>query len=311
MNQPDYSRKKLLITGLTGKIGHILAPVLRKRFDLAGIVHHRQAETKRNVICQGSLTDYDFLSRFIDLVEPDFLLHLGALSRAGACEEFPELAEQVNVEATANLAALAGRRGIRMVFTSTDMVFDGKKGGYSEQDNPTPLSRYAKTKVAAEKRLAETGQNFLILRLALNYGPCRPDNPSFFYQVYRNLLNRRPTTLFTDEIRNMLYTPDLAPLIQEALEQGITGLYHVGGPQAVSRYDFGRELCRQLGADEKYLIPSPITGRHRPPDLSLNLEKLGKTFPRIKFKTPGEGIADFIEKTGVTASLSPSGRGLE
>ena len=295
----NQGKKKLLITGLSGKIGYVLGPLLKKHYAVSGIVYHHSIADPDIRTFDGSLTDTTFLQRVIDQVQPDFLLHLGATSSIPFCSDNPALAYQVNVEATAVLARLCSKHGVRMLFTSTDMVYDGKCGNYSENDLPSPLSVYGKTKMEAEEQVLE--KNFPVFRLALNYGVCPTYTPNFFYHVYRKLLNTEPVELFEDEIRSMLYTPDLAPPVIKGFEHQITGLYHVGGPEAVSRFAFGQELCRQMGVADKLLIPTRIKGDERfadrPLDLSLNSSKFAATFPEIKFRTHVEGIADFLRPT--------------
>jgi dTDP-4-dehydrorhamnose reductase len=183
-----------------------------------------------------------------------------------------------------------------MLYTSTDMVYDGQHGNYSEDDPPSPISFYAKTKMEAEKYVLAS--NLLVFRIALNYGISPPDRPSYFNQTYQKLLEGEPVILFEDEIRSILYTPDLAPLLIKGFENQITGLYHVGGPLAISRFAFGQELCKQMGIGEELLVASKLKGDERfadkPPDLSLNINKLRDTFPDAVLRTPAEGIADFL-----------------
>ncbi len=288
--------KKLLITGLSGKIGHILGPQLKKRYSVTGIVHRQKIADPDIEIFVGSLDDEVFLEKVFDRTRPEYLLHLGAISLIPLCRDNPDIAKHVNVRATAALVRLCTKYNIRLLYTSTDMVYDGRRGNYSENDPPSPISVYGETKAEAERPVIDKG--FLVYRLALNYGACPPNNLSFFCQIYKKLLNGEPVTLFEDEIRSMLYTPDLAALVIKGLENNITGLYHVGGPQKISRLDFGRELCRQMGADEKLLVPARIERDDRfidrPPDLSFNTDKLSSTFPDVKLKTPAEGISCFL-----------------
>lgn len=288
--------KKLLITGFTGKIGYTLGPHLKKRYKLSVIVHRQKIADPDIRVFEGSLDDAAFVERVFDQARPDYLLHLASASLIPCCRDNPSLAQRVNVEATAVLAGLCSGFGVRMLYTSSDMVFDGRSGNYSENSPPSPISVYGKTKADAEKPVLDNG--FLVYRLALNYGACPPNNLSFFCQIYKNLLNSQPVTLFEDEIRTVIYTPDLAPLVITGLDNNISGLYHVGGPQAISRLDFSRELCRQMGADEGLLVPARIEGNERfadrPPDLTLNIAKLRATFPDVILRTPKGGIADFL-----------------
>jgi len=292
------TKKRLLITGLSGKVGYVLAPLLKERYLVSGIIHRSRVVDPDIHTFEGSLTDASFLAKVLDQARPDFLLHLGAVSTISLCRENPSLAHQVNVEATANLSQLCSKHDIPMLYTSTDMVFDGQRGNYSESSPPSPLSVYGKTKMEGEKYALES--NFLVFRLALNYGIAPPDRPSYFNLTYRNLVKGEPVILFEDEVRNILYTPDLAPLVIEGFENRITGLYHVGGPTVISRLAFGQELCRQMGIGEELLIAKKIKGDERfidkPPDLSLNLNKLQTTFPDARLRTPAEGIADFLNR---------------
>jgi dTDP-4-dehydrorhamnose reductase len=290
------AKKRLLITGLSGKVGYVLTPLLKERYLISGIIHRNRVVDQDIHTFEGSLADASFLEKVLDQARPDFLLHLGAVSTIPLCRDNPTLAYQVNVEATAVLSQLCSKHGIQMLYTSTDMVFDGQRGGYSEDDPPSPISVYARTKMEAEKYVLDN--NFLVFRIALNYGISPPDRPSYFNLTYQKLLKGEPVILFEDEIRSMLYTPVLAPLIIKGLEDQITGLYHVGGPVAISRLAFGQELCKQMGIGEELLVAKKLKGDKRfidkPPDLSLNIGKLRATFPDAVLRTPAEGIADFL-----------------
>jgi dTDP-4-dehydrorhamnose reductase len=184
------------------------------------------------------------------------VVHSAAASDPDACERDPESAFRINFEATRGLALLAREVGSRVIFISTDLVFDGAKGNYSEQDQPCPLGVYAASKLRAEAAILEAGDPDLVLRSALIYGFAGPVAKTFLGRMLETLAGGCRIHLFTDQRRSPVLVDDLARGIILAIEQDLSGLYHLGGAEAVSRYEFGQQACRVFGCNEELLVPA-------------------------------------------------------
>ena len=146
------------------------------------------------------------------------------------------------------VAEECARSGTRLVFISTDLVFNGERGGYREEDEPAPLSVYGRSKRDAEA-IVRASPNSVVVRLSLLYGPSLNGCPSFFDEQTVALRTGRNVTLFTDEWRTPLDLPTAARALAALAAADATGLLHIGGPERLSRYEMGLRLASSLGAE--------------------------------------------------------------
>jgi dTDP-4-dehydrorhamnose reductase len=186
---------------------------------------------------------------------PDVIVHLAALTDPDRCETSQESATRVNLEASVEIARFAGRHGCKMVFASTDLVFDGAKGGYTETDEAHPLSIYGTTKLRAEQAVLEACPDAFVFRSSLVYGWGSPVSGTFLSTMVDRLGQGQSMQLFVDQKRNPILVDDLASAVVTAIEQDISGLHHTGGPDVVTRYEFGRLVCEGFGYAEDLLVP--------------------------------------------------------
>lgn len=220
------------------------------------------------------LTDSAAVEEAFNLETPSMIIHCAAMSKSTECASAPLLAHQVNVEATRRLASLAAN--IPFLFISTDLVFDGRRGSYTEADPVNPLSVYAETKVAAEKFVLENPRH-TVVRTSLNAGHSPTGDRGFNEEIKRAWKQGRNLTFFTDEYRSPLFAEVTAKGIWELLQRGEPGLYHLSGSERLSRYEIGKLLAAlwpelnprfQAGSLQAY------SGPPRAPDTSLNCLKI-------------------------------------
>jgi dTDP-4-dehydrorhamnose reductase len=192
------------------------------------------------------------------------------------------------------LAELAADVGARFVFVSTDLVFDGERGNYREDDPPSPVTVYGRTKADAEAAvLAVPGT--AVARFSLLYGPCLTGRTSFFDRMVDALRNDRPVPLFADEYRTPLDLPTAAAALVALARSDVTGLLNVGGPERLSRLEMGRQLADVLGVSGKSII---VTGRNdvaseepRPADTSLDSARWRAFFPTMPWPAYRDALA--------------------
>ncbi len=260
--------KPLLITGADGFLGRAL---LGRDDTIVGL--SRQRETRRCVLAD--VTDPAALAAALDGVQPQAVAHAAALASPDRCEQEPALSAAVNVQATRTLAQLCAERSIPLLFTSTDLVFDGSRQFSTESDAPAPLSVYGQHKYEAEQAVLDAG--FCVARLALLYGPEQP----FVQRMARVLAGREPgpVTLFADEFRTPMYVEDavdgLLLLGQRLQDSRRPRLVHLAGPERISRLEMGRRMARIMNGDAAGLAPS-LRGKAalpapRPKDVSLDI----------------------------------------
>lgn len=206
------------------------------------------------------------------------------MSKSPDCQAQPELAHKVNVEATALLAELAA--DIPFVFFSSDLVFDGRKGNYTETDPVGALSVYAETKVAAE-RIVLANPRHTVIRTSLNGGTSPRGDSGFNEQLRRDWQAGNVPKLFVDEFRCPIPAAVTARATWELLGVGATGLFHVAGGERLSRLQIGEALAsRHPELKPRFEATSLKTysGAPRPPDTSLNCDKAGQL---LSFPLPG------------------------
>jgi len=212
---------------------------------------------------------------------PQLIIHCAAITVVSEAEKNPPLARRINTEATRFLAELAGE--IPFVFFSTDLVFDGCKGSYTETDNTNPLHVYGETKLAAEQVVLKNPRH-LVLRTSINGGRSPSGNRSFNEQLRRSLQqNGSGMTLFTDEFRCPIPAVETARAVWELVERKCTGLYHVAGAEKLSRLQIGQLLVKHWPE-----ITTPITagsakdypGPPRALDTSLDISKVQQVLSR-------------------------------
>jgi dTDP-4-dehydrorhamnose reductase len=243
------------------------------------------------------LTDADAVADALAAARPDIILHTAALSRVADCHLRPDLARSVNVAATATLAELAERHGIRLVFVSTDMVFDGESAPYRDDAVPSPLSVYGRSKAEAE-RIVLAGRRNAVVRISLLFGPSRCGRPSFFDEQIAALRAGRHLALFEDEWRTPLDLDTAARALPALARSDVVGIVHLGGPERLSRLEMGRRLAAVLGVDDANIravtradlaAPEP-----RPRDLSLDSTHWRSLFPDLPWPTYEAALRTFL-----------------
>lgn len=269
--------RRLLITGGSGFLGwnlarhcaaagdEVMATYVRRRVEISGV---RTARVE--------LTEFASLKEMVRETRPDAIIHLAAISQPNDCERAPEASRRVNVEAAVNLAGLAADRGIPLVFTSTDLVFDGRHSPYREEDPISPVNLYAEQKVAAETGIHARHPGASICRMSLMFGPPSPVSFSFIQPFLEKMRAGESLRLFTDEFRTPLGAPYAIEGILLALRERVD-LLHLAGPERISRHDFGVKMARILEIDSARIIPCrqadvPMPAP-RPPDVSLDISK--------------------------------------
>ncbi|MBM4121453.1 MAG: SDR family oxidoreductase [Nitrospira sp.] len=265
-----------LVTGAGGLIGSSLvrtAPAFAPSWKVLGLtrddVNLADSRAIRQVFCDR---------------QPQLVIHCAALSKPQVCQQDPDLARKINVEATAVLAELAA--DIPFIFFSSDLVFDGRMGNYDESAPVNPLSFYAETKVTAE-RLVLANPKHVVLRVALNGGISPTGDRGFNEEIRRAWQAGRTLTLFTDEFRSPLPAVITARAVWELAAKYRSGLYHLGGAERLSRWQIGQLLAARWPKLNPKLQPASrrdYQGPPRPQDVSLNCAKLQQI---LSFPLPG------------------------
>jgi dTDP-4-dehydrorhamnose reductase len=245
------------------------------------------------------LADTDQVVSAFRQSRPAAVLHVAARANVADCERDPETAYGVNTAGSALLAELADAAGARLLLVSTDLVFDGERGGYWEADPPRPLSVYGRTKLQAEQAVFAFRRH-AVARVSLLFGPSLTERPAFFDQQLAALRQGRSLALFEDEWRSPVSVPTAARALVALLRSDFCDLVHIGGPERMSRLEMGRRLAAFLGLDASVIAPvtrdSVPGGELRPRDTSLDSSRWRSLFPEL----PWPGYEDALREMGLS-----------
>ena len=269
----------MLITGGSGYLGGWVVRQAREKWDVTATYTTHPPSEPGAIWRDLDVRDAAAVSSIVEGRHPEVIVHTAALN-PGQGKDFAA----VNVAGTANVAGAAAEIGARLIHISSDMVFDGRKGGYVEADDPNPLTPYGVTKADAETAVTNSGADGVIVRTSLIYG-WRP-TAARAAQWMINATERGDTVrLWEDEMRSPIWVETLAAAVVELAGSDYTGVLHVGGSQAMSRYDFGSALLQFAGYDTGSVeaIPSP-PDELRPLDCTLDSSLARKT---LTTKLPG------------------------
>jgi dTDP-4-dehydrorhamnose reductase len=274
---------RVLVTGASGLLGLNLALEASKEHTVYGQVKDHALHTGAFTVLKADLLAPGAVERLLDQARPDWVINCAALAGVDACEVEPDRAEQLNVELPRKLAENVARGGARLVHISTDAVFDGTRGEYTEEDLPNPLSVYARTKLAGERAVAESDPQAVIARVNL-FGWSLSGTRSLAEWFFNNLAAGVQMKGFTDVYFCPLLANHLAQVLLEMLAAGLSGLYHVVASDCTSKYDFGIELGRRFGFPDELISPASIEEgglrAARSPNLTLRNDRLVRALGR-------------------------------
>ncbi len=239
------------------------------------------------------------LARLFQEVKPHVVIHTAAMADIDACQAQQEMARAVNVDYTRTLAGLCDETGARLVFCSTDTVFDGEHAPYSEDAKPGPVNLYAETKVAAEKLVSGLGARGVIARLALVVGlPMLGAGNSFLAKMIASLKQGRTVAFPGHEVRTPADVITVGRALLELAAGSQQGIFHLAGLSRVTRLEMAHAIARRFGFPQDLVQdqgPATTPGRApRPRDVSLDT---GQTRAQLKtpLRTLEEGLTLVLE----------------
>lgn len=279
---------KILITGASGLLGINLAQETITEHDVVGVDRGKLVNAPFKIL-KADLLDSGAVDSVIDSARPNWMINCAALADLEACEDNPELACRLNTDLPAQMAKACKARNISFVHISTDAVFDGEKDGfYTEEDTPNPLGVYSQTKLAGEQAVLAENQKAIAARVNF-YGWSLSGKRSLAEFFLNNLTNHKSISGFSDVIFCPMLVNVTARTLIKMLQRGLSGLYHLVGPQAMSKYQFGVEVARKFSLQESEISPksvfvSNLTAR-RSNNLWLSTHKLstdlGESLPEF------------------------------
>ena len=274
--------EKILITGISGFLGWNLVQRLKDQYHVYGTCLDNPVSIPGVEAFTFDLSDWSKIERLCAAVNPSVIVHTAAYSNPDYCELHHKEALTLNTFASRELAKAANRLGSKLIYTSTDFVFNGRRGEYSEADDPAPINYYGKTKFLAELEIMNHCSHYVTLRIGTLYGRGNGIRPNFFETLEKQLLAGKKPTCIVDQYRTFLFVEDAVQAIKQLIaEKTLKGLFHLGGPERASRVQFAETLCATLRVSgdliEKVRLADFPSAAARPPDCSLNSNKITKT----------------------------------
>ncbi|HOK08884.1 MAG TPA: NAD(P)-dependent oxidoreductase [Candidatus Hydrogenedens sp.] len=294
---------KLLITGGSGFVAGSILRQIPNDIETYALSRQDKPEALPEYIRWMKVTtnDKDAWANIVLEIQPNVIIHTSAMADIDECEKQPNLAWEVNVGLTRALLKSAEQLSSRFIYCSTDTVFDGKKGMYTENDTPSPLNHYAKTKVQAEYDVSQAKISCVIARLSLVMGfPILGVGNSFLARMQKKIAEGKPIPMPKDEFRTPIDVITVGKALIELAQNTFEGVIHLAGNERSSRYDMAKIIAREMNWDETLIHPHIITDSlraPRPKDASLS-----NALAKSVLKTPFCGIADGMRlvKTFIT-----------
>jgi dTDP-4-dehydrorhamnose reductase len=265
---------KALVIGASGQVGFQLMARLKRNGDeavgtysehpVSGFLH---LDLRSSPECEQRIRE----------VRPDAVLCAAGMTNVELCETEPALARAINVQGPLACARAADEVGARFVYFSTEYVFDGRNGPYSEDDPIHPLSVYGRSKAEAEDALRRDHPSALIIRTTVVYG-LDPQAKNFVCQLLARAKRGEPMRVPDDQVSSPTYNEDLAAATLRLAEMKASGIFHVTGPDVMDRFAFARVACEVFGLNPGFLSPvkTPDLKQKaaRPLKAGLRIEKL-------------------------------------
>lgn len=272
---------RLLVTGASGLLGSKLTKLATTKNFKVYSAHHKNTP-KHGTPMQFDISKKTSTEKAFNEVKPDIVVHAAALTHVDRCEVQKELAWEINVQGTENVAQLCRKHETYLVYVSTDYVFNGEKGNYRETDLPAPINHYGTTKLKGEEHVQSLAPDACIARTSVVYGSIPATGKTNFTLWLLDKLRRdEEVKIVTDQTNSPTLNTNLANMILKIVERRLTGIYHLAGATALSRYDFAKALAEEFDLNTQLI--KPATSKEidwiakRPRNSSLNVAKATQT----------------------------------
>ncbi|MBN9684531.1 MULTISPECIES: SDR family oxidoreductase [unclassified Corallococcus] len=248
---------RFLVTGANGLVGsRVCAQLTERGHEVVGLGRGPRRTGGTHGYVEVDLTREQDVAAAIARAQPEAIIHPASMTEVDACEKDPDAAYAANVHATAAVARAAKAAGAHLVHVSTDYVFDGDAGPYSEDALPNPRGVYALTKHMAEQAARVFVPGCAIARTAVVYGWPAAGRPNFGAWLVGALEKGQPVKLFEDQVVSPSFADSVAAMLVELGERRLGGVWNTCGGTVIDRVGFGRALCEVFGFDASLITPT-------------------------------------------------------
>lgn len=254
-----------MVTGASGLLGKKIMYNAKKRFEVIGSYNSRQSHN----LIKLDLSDTYQIKTVLDKERPDIIIHTAAITDLNECERNPRNAKIINSDATIKLAKWCNNNNSKLVYISTDYVFDGNHSPYLESSEPYPMQIYGFTKMLGEKMLEI--HDGVVIRVGILDGLNDMDDKETVTVKVINALNNNEQIQLDDlRIKYPTLIDDVSKAVIKMIDEKLLGIYHIIGEEGLTRYDWGCRVADVLDLDKSLLIrennkekvPHPIRPKH-------------------------------------------------
>lgn len=251
---------KILITGANGLLGQKLVYAMKSRKGFEVIATAKGANRMKDqagyIYASLDITDRDAVLKTVDQYHPDTIINTAAMTNVDVCEQDKDGCKKLNIDAVAYLLEASEKNNCHLIHLSTDFVFDGSRGPYSEEDTPSPQSYYAESKLESEKILEEGHAAWTVIRTIIIYGVADDEQRSNVVLWTKSALEQgKKINVITDQFRSPTLAEDLAEACISAAVKKAQGIYHVSGKELMSIIDIVKFVADYFGLDKSYINP--------------------------------------------------------
>jgi len=279
----------LLVTGASGLLGATLVLTAQAAgHEVTGTFNRHRMQVPGTRMLKVNLADEMALRNAVTSIQPRVIIHCAAATNVDGCEEHEPDAVKMNVNSSSVLAEIAARTGARMMYVSTDAVFDGQRGGYLETDEPNPINVYARTKLEGERAVTGQCPSAIVRINTFGWSPQR--KPSLAEWMLSQLEQGKQLAGFEDVWFCPVLVNELAEILLTMVAGNLSGIYHVVGAETISKFEFGQRLAATFGFDPGRVVPTRVAASAlkapRPRNMSLRTGKieraLGQSMPDVQ-----------------------------
>jgi len=294
------SVRPVLVTGSSGFVGRNLVTFFLHRGPVVG-VDIRPGDAAAAGLAQEVLDvcDYQAVATCLRRHRPAVVIHAAGNKNVRYCQDHPREAHAINAQGTANVARACREAQARLVYLSTDLVFDSERGGYRETDEPATTLVYGQTKYLGERLAQDELEGVIVCRSGGIYGRHAP----LLHWLADEVRQGRPVHCFTDIYNTPTYADNLSEMIQALLDHNLRGIFHTVGGRRVNRMEFFSAFCRCFGLSTAGLMPTLCADEKERlllrPDSSLDIQetqrRLAAAGAQVVFDDPERGLARLRE----------------
>jgi len=286
------SHQRVAVTGASGLLGRVLVrELLAQGHDVIAAIHESDAAIPESVTgLRLDLLSRESIQHFVQDARADVIIHSAAWTDVDGCEREHDKAEALNATATEHLMDAVGDSSCRVVYISTDYVYDGRSGPKGEDDPPAPINIYGLTKLQGEKAVRKAGPQHAIVRSSSFLGVGQGDRLTFVEAMLRRMKTDPPLKAPTDQRSNITPVDYLAQGIVEIATHAYEGVWHLVLNEILSRYDFARRLAKLFDLENELVVPVAFAELDRVAPRPLD----GGLLSNRELTTPNVSLSDAL-----------------